>query len=116
MHLLAQLSTSHLFTAGLLATSALILFQTNRRWQRAASSKSSTRSPEPRRKSHEVKPVETGTWEVQMHEYARDVTARIDSKMAALEHLMRAAHLETERLESAIARAEAAGVLEAAEE
>ena len=44
--------------------------------------------------------------EVELHERARELMARIDSKTAALEHLLRHAALQTERLEQAIRRAE----------
>lgn len=44
--------------------------------------------------------------EVELHERARELIARIDSKAAALEHLLRAAAVEAERLEEAVRRAE----------
>ncbi|MFO0897280.1 MAG: hypothetical protein U0836_07640 [Pirellulales bacterium] len=44
--------------------------------------------------------------EVELHERARELIARIDSKTATLEHLLRAAAIEAERLEEAIRRAE----------
>ncbi len=44
--------------------------------------------------------------EVELHERARELIARIDSKAATLEHLLRAATIEAERLEEAIRRAE----------
>ena len=37
-------------------------------------------------------PVETAAWEVQMHELARELSARLDSKMRALEQLTREAN------------------------
>jgi hypothetical protein len=45
--------------------------------------------------------------EVELHDRARELMARIDSKAAALEHLLRRAAMETERLEQALRRAEA---------
>jgi hypothetical protein len=45
--------------------------------------------------------------EVELHEQARELLARIDSKAAALEHLLRLATAEADRLEAAIRRAEA---------
>lgn len=44
--------------------------------------------------------------EVELHERARELIARIDSKAAALEHLLRAAAAEADRLEEAVRRAE----------
>jgi hypothetical protein len=44
--------------------------------------------------------------EVELHDRARELIARIDSKAAALEHLLRRAASETERLEEALRRAE----------
>jgi hypothetical protein len=48
-------------------------------------------------------PVETGAWEVQMHELARELSARLDSKMRALEQLTREADRAAARLEAALA-------------
>jgi hypothetical protein len=44
--------------------------------------------------------------EVELHERARELIARIDSKAAALEHLLRLAAAEADRLEEAVRRAE----------
>lgn len=44
-------------------------------------------------------PVEVLRWEVQMHETARDLKAEIDSKMCALQVLIRQAREEADRLE-----------------
>jgi hypothetical protein len=44
--------------------------------------------------------------EVELHERARELLARIDSKAAALEHLLRLAAAEADRLEEAIRRME----------
>ena len=44
-------------------------------------------------------------WEVQMHETARDLAGQLDSKMAALAHLIREADRAAGRLESALASA-----------
>jgi hypothetical protein len=109
MPLFAELSASHLSLAGLLATSMLMLIHTRRRWQQAAQHRPPDKTPAARQrwdKPHTAfSPAEMRQWEVQIHEFAREVTARIDSKMAALEHLMRSAHHETLRLEAAIAKA-----------
>jgi hypothetical protein len=120
MLLFAQFSTSQLFLVGLFVTSGLMLYQAQRRWQRVAPARPSGRFAEASRRWHEPHasqaPAEVKKWQVETHELAREVTARIDSKMAALEHLMRAAHRETLRLEATIAQARAAGLLPEATE
>jgi hypothetical protein len=116
MPLFAQLSLSHLFLAGLLATSLFVLYRTRRKFQQTSSPRWQAEPNAPQRadKSHTAAaPAEVREWEVQFHELARDVSARIDSKMAALAHLLRAAHHETLRLEAAIGRAQAASLLPA---
>ncbi len=104
MQLYAQFSPPHLFLLGLLATSALILFQTQRRLQRTATHR---HVPKPKGASRESATLDAAQREVQLHDYSREVCARVDSKMAALEHLLRAAHEERLRLEAAIAQAHA---------
>jgi hypothetical protein len=114
MHLLAQFNASHFFLAGLLATSAMILFQTHRRWQRSLAAKAlkPTDAGKPwQAAASKQRPAEVQQWEVHVHELARETLARIDSKMAALEHLMRTANQESLRLEAAIAHASQAGML-----
>ncbi len=110
MPLFAELSTQHLFLIGLLATSMFMLFHTRRRWQQSTERRPVEKLlPASQRwdKPHTAAlPGDAREWEVQMHEFARDLSARIDSKMAALEHLMRAAHHETLRLEAALARSQ----------
>jgi hypothetical protein len=110
MPLFAELSTSQLFLVGLLATSMFMLFHTRRRWQQTAQrrpvEKSSTTSQRWDKSHTAASPADVREWEIEVHEFARDVSARIDSKLAALEHLMRAAHHETLRLEAAIARSQ----------
>lgn len=114
VYLLAQFSPSPLFLAGLFATSALILFQTQRRWRRFLHSKPMSKyNPTDDRcakPAPSTAPPNIKQWELQMHDLARETLARIDSKMAALEHLIRAAHHESLRLEAAISQARAAGI------
>ena len=57
-----------------------------------------------------VPPKELLRWQVEMHETARDLKAEIDTKLAALQSLTIAARQESERLEAAIAKAEALGI------
>jgi hypothetical protein len=57
----------------------------------------------PARAGEAALPVDTGSWEVQMHELARELSARLDSKMRALEQLTREADRAAARLEAALA-------------
>jgi hypothetical protein len=59
-------------------------------------------------------PAEAAKWEVQMHEIARELSARLDSKMGALEHLIHEADRAAARLDRAVAAAQRAGVVPAA--
>jgi hypothetical protein len=49
---------------------------------------------------------ELARWEVRMHDLARDLSGPLDSKMVALEHLIRDADRAAARLERALAAAE----------
>jgi hypothetical protein len=51
-------------------------------------------------------------WEVEMHELARELRGQIDTKMRALEALIRTADEAIGRLDQAIDRAESLGILE----
>jgi hypothetical protein len=51
-------------------------------------------------------------WEVEMHELARELRSQIDTKMRALEALIRAADEAIGRLDQAIDRAESLGILD----
>ena len=55
-------------------------------------------------------PPEILRWQVEMYEVARDLKAELDSKMGALQAIIRIANEESARLEAAIARAEQLGV------
>ena len=108
MPLLAEINTSQLFLCGLLGTAGFILFQAQRRMRQVGrqAKSASPGSLATKAGAHNAAPPELKTWQVDMHEFAREVSARIDSKLAALEHLTRAAHHECARLEAAIARAQ----------
>ena len=98
-------------TAGMLLLIAILL----RRWsrylrrqqQRAGSVRdvghlgSSTPSADLTGKS------DVDQWEVRMHETSRELSARLDNKMAALRHLIHTARQEQARLEATIREAEA---------
>jgi flagellar biosynthesis/type III secretory pathway M-ring protein FliF/YscJ len=49
-------------------------------------------------------PAELLRWQVQMHETARDLKAELDSKMSALQALVRMARQECQRLEELLDR------------
>ena len=51
-------------------------------------------------------PVELLRWQVEMHETARDMKAEIDTKMVALQTLIRSAREEEERLLKLLAQVE----------
>jgi hypothetical protein len=51
-------------------------------------------------------------WEVEMHELARELRSQIDTKMRALEALIRTADEAIMRLDQAIDRAESLGIIE----
>lgn len=50
-------------------------------------------------------PVQVVRWQVEMHDLARDLKAELDSKMSALQSLIRIAKEESSQLEGAIERA-----------
>lgn len=54
-------------------------------------------------------PPEVVRWQVEMHETARDLKAELDSKMLALQSLIRLASEERMKLEAAIEAAERTG-------
>ena len=59
-----------------------------------------TKRPEAERPGHNLDaPAEVLRWEVHMQETARDLSAQLDSKMIALQHLIREADRAAERLE-----------------
>lgn len=108
MSLLAELQTSHWFLALLMFAAMTILYRSQRRVspnRSAGRLDNSTAKSAAAAAKAAASPAERTQWETDLHDFARDVTARIDSKLAALEHLLRAAHHETLRLEAAIAQA-----------
>lgn len=88
-----------------LALSGFLLFRTQRYFARSARSNLDQQSgAEPRRLDLDVAPREARRWEVEMHELARDVSGRLDSKMRVLEHLVAEADRAAARLEAALAK------------
>jgi hypothetical protein len=103
-NLLAQIQPSHWFIAAMLLAIGVVLYRSQRKAQEVAGRSSG--KPQAMHSTVRHRSAEQGEWEVEMHELARDLSARIDSKLAVLEQLLRTAHHETLRLETAIARAE----------
>jgi hypothetical protein len=59
-------------------------------------------------RSTDEAPVDYLRWQVEMHETARELKGELDSKLAALQALVIMARQESERLEAALARLQAA--------
>jgi hypothetical protein len=87
----------------------MMLLRVQRHYGRHPSSNSpASPSPAPRHPSPAPRAPaarELGEWEVHMHDFAREMSGQLDSKMAALEHLIREANRAAARLESALAAA-----------
>lgn len=91
------------FLAVLLAVSGLLLFRTQRHFARQAHTpRSEDRPPNLSREPSEPAPTWMERWEVEMHQLARELSARLDSKMSALQHLTRDADRAAARLEAAL--------------
>ena len=62
-----------------------------------------TERPEVKQQGHNFDaPAEVLRWEVHMHETTRDLSAQLDSKMLALQHLIKEADRAADRLEQDI--------------
>ena len=110
MYLLANNASSGMLAAGML----IIIFLLLRRSRRYVAKTKKKTQPETRRKLADARkstplldaPPEILRWHVEMHETTRELKAELDSKMGALQALIRMAAEETARLEAAISRAE----------
>ena len=107
MGLFAKVEFPTLFTLmALVTTIAILLWRSHRqlaRQQRDRSSTGGTRHAEPSQPGHHLgAPHEMLRWEVEMHETARELSGQLDSKMGALEHLIREADRAAARLEAAL--------------
>lgn len=114
MYLLANNASSGMLAAGML----IIIFLLLRRSRRYVAKTKKKTQPETRRKLADARkstplldaPPEILRWHVEMHETTRELKAELDSKMGALQALIRMAAEETARLEAAISRAEQLGI------
>lgn len=107
MESVAQGSFSSLvFLGALLVVIAFLLFRSQRyfgRQERASTPPLDPPPPSPQRPAHHLgSPGPLVQWEVEMHDVARDLGGQLDSKMVALEHLIREADRAAARLETAL--------------
>ena len=113
MYLLASNASWGMFGAGVLMLIFLLLRRSRRYLGKTKkeASKSRRKLDDARRETPLLDaPPEILRWQVEMHESARDLKAELDSKMGALQAIIRIATEESARLEAAIARAEQLGV------
>ena len=88
----------------------VFLFHRIRRKRGAASNRNASglRRSQPKSESpagYHQAPANMARYEVEMHDLARELSARIDSKLVLLQHLVRDADQQANRLEAAIAEA-----------
>jgi hypothetical protein len=110
--LLADTSVAYIFLIAAILVATLTMFLRLYRYQsrqrHAGDVRPSDRQHEPDPRGFRADaPESIIRWEVQMQELARDLKAEIDSKMVALEHLIRDADRAAERLEKARATTDA---------
>jgi len=108
MIVFAQANTTALVLMAVAAAACgLLLMRTQRHFREQARRKvepsgSPASRPGPS-DGHSAPPGEAGRWEVQMHDLARELSARLDSKMGVLQHLILEADRASARLERALA-------------
>lgn len=104
------------FLAILIACIGLLLMRSHRAFSRQARHQPAmVQVPRPKSEPGGYKPgapAEMARWEVSMHDTARDLSAQLDSKMAALEQLIREADRAAARLEAALDRTQRQGEAE----
>ena len=106
MQLFQEGTTSTLFLVGLVMVVAAVLFRAQWRGRRRGQVEPATWPAPPVRAGQAARPREADDWRVELHELARETSARLDAKMAALEQLIRDARRESTRLESLLADVE----------
>jgi hypothetical protein len=104
MWLLAEIDKPNLlFLLGVVLASSILLLRSLRRTRRSSSA-SLPQTPSAARGASAASSLqalpELQRWEVQMHETARELTARIDNKLRLLEQLIRDADERIARLET----------------
>lgn len=119
MYLLANIPAQAMLGAGVLML-IVLLFRRLRRYQGKTRKEQrlEDRSSARRQKLDEARaatplldaPPELVRWQVDMHDTARDLKAELDSKMSSLQAIVRMASDASDRLETAIARAEQLGI------
>jgi hypothetical protein len=106
--LLAEMQAANaVFLAGVALACAVLLFRSQRRIRQQRGSQAaappawSPRGPSQLAAPNRLDgPLELERFEVQMHDMAREVTARIDNKIGILEHLIRDADARIARLQA----------------
>ena len=87
---------------------AILLMRSHRYFSRSKQAESHlvrTARPEQQKARHNLgKPDEMIRWETQMHETARELSGKLDSKMVALQHLINDADRAAARLEKDLGR------------
>lgn len=89
---------------GILMRRSRKYFSARARWQREQQSNPAAMIEPVKRTAAPTnldKPGSVQRWEVEMHEIARELMAQMDSKMVALQHLIRDAEAAAARLEAA---------------
>lgn len=109
MQLLAIGDINYMFPLAMIGA-IVFLFYRIRRKRGAASNRSSSglRWSQPKSESpaaYHRAPPDVARYEVEMHDLARELSARLDSKLVLLQHLVRDADQQANRLEAVIAEA-----------
>ena len=107
MVLLAESGLSSLLvTVAMITVISILLMRSRRYFARQGSNRSPiVKAARPRSTVSGTRPTtpdDLARWEVRMHEIDRDTSAQLDSKMSALEHLIREADRAAARLERAL--------------
>ena len=118
MYLLASNASWGMFGAGVLMLIFLLMRRSRRYLGKSKKEELNSRKKldDARRDAPLIDaPPEILRWQVEMHDAARHLKAELDSKMVALQAIIRIASEESARLETAIARAEQLGISECAD-
>ncbi len=109
MQLLAIGDINYLFPLAVIVATVFLLNRLRRKQGGASNRKfSGLRRSSPKRESpaaYHRAPADVARYEVEMHDIARELSARLDSKLVLLQHLVRDADQQASRLEAAIAEA-----------